>query len=77
MVTVKILIKEGSPDQLAMYCEPDTEGCSDLEYTAVMILKSYVEAAFAQIMEAGSTVALDLKGRATDKWMKKLFPEKE
>ena len=35
MVTVKILIKEGSPDQLAMYCEPDTEGCSDLEYTAV------------------------------------------
>ena len=75
MVTVKILIKEGSPDQLAMYCERSMEGCSDLEHTAVMILKPYVEAAFSQIMAAGSTVVLDLKGKATDDWMRKIFPE--
>ena len=73
MVTAKVMIKEEPRNQLILYCEPDLEGCSQLEESAAMILKEHVEAAFEEIM-ATSLIVLDVEGDSTIRWKEGLFP---
>ena len=73
MIAVEILIRETSHNQLALAHDARSEGCSELECHAAMIVKKHVETAFKQLTDSAGS-SLDVEGDPALKWKQKLFP---
>lgn len=73
MITVEILLKEVSPNQLVISVEAKDSEVTQLEKTASMVMKQNIENALRIFQQESEKFVLDLQGDEALEWKRKMF----